>query len=155
MPPTVHTERGWVAIDEKGQTSDVKVFAVGDATSLGLVTHAIGSGKMVAETIHYALMHSPRLPEKKPLMPYERIKTVYYEACQTDFSLEKEGDRCLSCATCRDCRMCEAICYHGAISRVEHQDGSYKYIVNDEKCIGCGFCAGICPCGVWEMEESI
>lgn len=155
LPPTVHTERGWVAIDEKGQTSDVKVFAVGDATSLGLVTHAIGSGKMVAETIHYALMHSPRLPEKKHAMPYERIKTVYYEVCQTDFSLEKEGDRCLSCATCRDCRMCEAICYHGAISRVERQDGSYEYIVNDEKCIGCGFCAGICPCGVWEMEENI
>ena len=23
------------------------------------------------------------------------------------------------------------------------------------KCIGCGFCAGICPCGVWEMVENV
>ena len=30
--------------------------------------------------------------------------------------------------------------------------------VNKEKCIGCGICAGICPCGIWTMlpnEEPI
>ena len=155
LPPTVHTDRGWIVVDESGQTSDVKVFAVGDATSLGLVTHAIGNGRIAAETIHYRLMHAPRFPEKRQVIPYERIKTVYYEACQTSFSPENEANKCLSCATCRDCRMCEATCYHSAISRVEHQDGSYEYVVDDEKCIGCGFCAGICPCGVWEMEENI
>ena len=26
--------------------------------------------------------------------------------------------------------------------------------VNKEKCIGCGICAGLCPCGIWEMEEN-
>ncbi len=155
LPPTVHNERGWITVDETGQTSDVKIFAVGDATSLGLVTHAIGNGRLAADTIHYRLMHAPRLPEKRQVIPYERIKTAYYEACQTSFSLENEGNKCMSCATCRDCRMCEATCYHRAISRVEHEDGSYEYIVDDEKCIGCGFCAGICPCGVWEMEENI
>lgn len=155
LPPAVHTERGWIAVNEIGQTSDVKVFAIGDATQLGLVTHAIGQGRITAETIHYQLMHAPRWPEIKQPIAYEKIKTEYYDVCRGDFAPEKEGDMCLSCATCRDCRMCESTCYWGAISRVEHADGSYEYVVDDNLCIGCGFCAGVCPCGVWEMVENV
>lgn len=156
LPQSVHTEKGWIAVNNAGQTSDVKVFAIGDATQLGLVTHAIGQGRVVAETIHYQMMHAPRWPEIKQVVPYERIKTEYYDVCRGEFeSPEKEAERCMSCATCRDCRMCETTCYWGAISRVEHKDGSYEYVIDDEKCIGCGFCAGICPCGVWEMVENI
>jgi Fe-S-cluster-containing hydrogenase component 2 len=51
--------------------------------------------------------------------------------------------------------MCEATCYWGAISRVDLEGGSYEYVVDEDKCIGCGFCAGICPCGVWEMTENV
>ena len=51
IPESVHTERGWIAVNEIGQTSDVKVFAIGDAAGLGLVTHAIGQGRLAAETI--------------------------------------------------------------------------------------------------------
>jgi pyruvate/2-oxoglutarate dehydrogenase complex dihydrolipoamide dehydrogenase (E3) component len=155
LPPSIHTERGWIAVNEIGQTSDVKVFAIGDATQLGLVTNAIGQGRITAETINYQLMHAPRWPEIKQVVPYERIKTAYYEACQTDFVLEKEADKCMSCGACRDCHMCETACYWGAISRVEHENGSYEYVVDEDKCIGCGVCAGICPCGVWEMVENI
>jgi ferredoxin len=155
LPPSIHTERGWVVVNEIGQTSDVKVFAIGDATSLGLVTHSIGQGRIAAETSHYQLMHSPRWPEIKQVIPYERIRTEYYDICRGDFTPEKEAEKCMSCGTCRDCRMCETTCYWGAISRVEHEDGSYEYVVDDDKCIGCGFCAGICPCGVWEMVENI
>jgi Fe-S-cluster-containing hydrogenase component 2 len=50
--------------------------------------------------------------------------------------------------------MCEVACHYGAISRVEHKDGSYEYVVDASLCIGCGFCAGVCPCGIWEMEEN-
>jgi ferredoxin len=46
--------------------------------------------------------------------------------------------------------MCEVVCYYGAISRIE-RNGDWEYVVDDDKCIGCGFCAGTCPCGVWEM----
>ena len=155
LPPSIHTERGWIAVNEIGQTSDVKVFAIGDATQLGLVTNAIGQGRITAETIHYQLMHAPRWPEIKQVVPYERIKIAYYEAYQTDFVLEQEADKCMSCGACRDCHMCETACYWGAISRVEHENGSYEYVVVEDKCIGCGLCAGICPCGVWEMVENI
>jgi len=155
LPPSVHAERGWIAVNDTGQTSDVKVFAIGDATRLGLVTHAIGQGRVVADTINYQLMHAPRWPEIKDVIPYERIKTEYYDVCRGDFTPEKEANKCMSCATCRDCHMCESTCYWGAISRTEHKDGSYEYVVDEEKCIGCGFCSGICPCGVWEMVENV
>jgi NADPH-dependent glutamate synthase beta subunit-like oxidoreductase/glutamate synthase domain-containing protein 3/NAD-dependent dihydropyrimidine dehydrogenase PreA subunit len=155
LPPSVHTERGWIAVNNIFQTSDVKVFAIGDVTGLGLVTHAIGQGRLTAETVHYQLMHAPRNPEIKQMVPYERIRKEYYDVCVGDFSPEREANKCMSCASCRDCHMCEATCYWGAISRVELEGGMFEYVVDGDKCIGCGFCAGICPCGVWEMVENI
>jgi len=155
LPASVHTERGWISVNTIYQTSDVKVFAIGDATGLGLVTHAIGHGRQAAETVHYQMMHAPREPEIKQMIPYERIKKEYYDVCTGDFTPEREANKCMSCASCRDCHMCEATCYWGAISRVEQEGGAYEYVVDDDKCIGCGFCAGICPCGVWEMVENV
>lgn len=170
----IHTEKGWLAVNDSGQTSDVKVFAIGDATKPGLVTHAIGQGRIVAEVIHSQLMHYDYMQEVKQPIPYERIRTAYYEtdhrtqisehrqkksglwALGSEFC-KKEAERCLSCGTCRDCHMCETVCYQGAISRVKKKGEAppYEYVVDDEKCIGCGFCAGICPCGVWEMVENV
>ena len=151
-------KNGWVRVDEHGRTTDSKVYAIGDATRPGLVTNAIGQGRITAEAIHAALMHYDYAPEVKSPIPYERIKTVYYEACRINtetYDAKADADRCLSCGSCRDCHMCENVCYWGAISRRQKPGGGFEYVVDDEKCIGCGFCAGICPCGIWEMRENI
>lgn len=157
LPESVHTVKdGWIDADEAGHTSDPKVFAIGDAVSPGLVTHAIGHGRRAALAVDALLTNRPFYrTEPRPIIPFDRIKTVYYETCKAaPAAVETEANRCLSCGACRDCRMCEAACHYGAISRVERPGGAYEYVVNEDLCIGCGICAGICPCGIWEMEEN-
>ncbi|HDZ61969.1 MAG TPA: 4Fe-4S ferredoxin, partial [Nitrospirae bacterium] len=135
LPASIHTEKGWLEVNSLGQTSDIKVFAIGDATKPGLVTHAIGQGREVAEVIHSQLAHYDYMPEVKQPIAYERVRTTYFERCSPDkFSAKNEAERCLSCGTCRDCHMCEKVCYWGAISRIERkgEDPAYEYVVDDE-----------------------
>ncbi|HTP05473.1 MAG TPA: FAD-dependent oxidoreductase [Nitrospirota bacterium] len=157
LPAEIHAERGYIVVNDLGQTSDVKVFAIGDATKPGLVTHAIGQGKVAADVINAQLMNYDYVPEERQVIPYEKVKTQYYEVCRLEgkFSAKKEADRCMSCGSCRDCGMCEQSCYYGAIARKKLPNKSFEYTVDESKCIGCGFCAGICPCGVWDMVENV
>ena len=43
-------------------------------------------------------------------------------------------------------------CPQNAISRIEKEDGKFEYVSDPNKCIGCGICAGLCPCGILEIE---
>lgn len=157
LPVGIHTDRGYIVANELGQTSDVKVFAIGDATKPGLITNSIGQGKVAADLVHSQLMNFDYVPEERRVIPLEKVKTQYYEVCNAmgKFTAKKEADRCMSCGSCRDCGMCVETCYYGAISRRKLPNKSFEYIVDEHKCIGCGFCVGICPCGVWEMKENV
>jgi Fe-S-cluster-containing hydrogenase component 2 len=58
----------------------------------------------------------------------------------------------LSCAA--GCAFCETPCPQNAISRRYLGEGSYEYEVAADRCIGCGFCVGACPCGIWRLTEN-
>ncbi|MDH3359576.1 MAG: FAD-dependent oxidoreductase [Desulfobulbaceae bacterium] len=146
---------GKIKVNEMGQTHELKVFAVGDVVSRGLATHAIGSGRKGADALSCLMMGQDYTVEKRETITSEQLNLVYYEAGQSPDSLAGEAQRCVSCGLCRDCHLCESACYHKAISRQETTNGEFEYIVDEQKCIGCGFCAGICPCGVWIMQDNV
>ena len=69
LPADIHADRGYIVVNDLGQTSDVKVFAIGDATKPGLVTHAIGQGKIAADKINSLLMNYDYVPEERTVIP--------------------------------------------------------------------------------------
>ena len=156
LPETIDLERGFVRVDPVGRTTDPKVFAVGDVTRPGLITDAIGSGLRAARYLHSLISKTEYQDDRKEIIPYERIKFQWYDRSrqgEAGGTCDAEAGKCMSCASCRDCHLCENTCYWGAISRKELPGGAYEYVVDEEKCIGCGFCAGVCPCGIWTLYE--
>ncbi|MBQ9536952.1 MAG: 4Fe-4S binding protein [Desulfovibrionaceae bacterium] len=63
----------------------------------------------------------------------------------------KEKDKRVN--SCRDCRICAVNCPEAAISR-EVQNEQVVYTSNAELCIGCGICVGVCPEGIWVLEDN-
>jgi len=142
---------GFVKIDDIGRTSDTKVFAIGDAVGIGLITDAIGAGKRAADAIDRII--SGKDPEEGDLLPMvdkSRVTLAYYDPRKAAEDISTCGDDCASCGKCKDCGICVAVCPEAAISRKETNTG-YEYVVDEEKCIGCGFCKGACPCGIWDL----
>jgi Fe-S-cluster-containing hydrogenase component 2 len=93
--------------------------------------------------------------DKLPPIDPGRVKLEYYDPRVLAFDDPTYcASQCASCGACRDCGLCETICPANAISRRQGDGIQFDYIVNDDKCIGCGFCAGACPTGIWLLVEN-
>ena len=172
LPKTIASERGWITVNDIFQTTDPKVFAIGDIVKPGLITNAIGAGRQAAIAIdamltgkrpqgdpatmleHTAtsLEYIRQDGEQSEMIDYSRMTLEYFDPRVKAFeSLERCAEECSSCGSCRDCGLCEAICPRSAISRNDLGNGAFEWVSDPKRCIGCGFCADTCPCGIWNL----
>jgi NADPH-dependent glutamate synthase beta subunit-like oxidoreductase/glutamate synthase domain-containing protein 3/Pyruvate/2-oxoacid:ferredoxin oxidoreductase delta subunit len=155
FPETVALDQGFVSVDKQYQTTDPKIFAIGDVVKPGLITEAIGAGRQVASKIDNLVMGRDIEGYGQEVIDRQRITLEYFDPRYVRFdSLEQCAGECASCGTCRDCGICEALCPKAAISRKDTGDGDFEMVVDADRCIGCGFCAAACPCGIWNMVEN-
>lgn len=156
LPEEIKTERGFIVVDERFRTSDPKVFAVGDAVRLGLLTEAIGAGRVAAQAIDDLLRgRQEACNQVAAIVDTERVRLEYYDPRLIGFEDTTScASSCASCGACRDCGVCENLCPQNAISRQDLGGDQYEYIVNADRCIGCGFCTRSCPCGIWRLTEN-
>ena len=155
LPDYIATDRGFIAVNELYQSSDPQIFAIGDAVRLGLLTEAIGAGRIAAQAMCDILDGKRPRYDKRTMIDVRRVKLEYYDPRLTDFhDVHECGSQCASCGVCRDCGICVTICPQGAISRLDKGQGDFEMIVDPAICIGCGFCAGACPCGIWTLVEN-
>ncbi len=160
LNPEYLDERGFVKLDEyKRSEINPKVFLAGDAIKQGLFTNAIAEGNHAAENVvHMFKGESLDTFTKAPQLPRDRVKTEYYQGLSAPAVQKTEAwdekDRCMSCGLCRDCEFCLNACPEQAISKYTDANGNTIYVSNEERCIGCGICAGVCPCGIWTMKDN-
>lgn len=155
LPQGIETERGFIKVNAYFQTSDPKIFAIGDITKPGLLTDAIGAGRKAAKAIIDILKGDHPSIDVRQMIDRHRMTLAYFDPRITEFKdMDQCGTQCASCGTCRDCSLCVTVCPQAAISRKEKQGSDYEYVVDSDRCIGCGFCAGACPCGIWNLTEN-
>ncbi|WP_461209541.1 FAD-dependent oxidoreductase [Desulfocurvus sp. DL9XJH121] len=171
LPESIATERGFVTVNSAFQTSDPRVFAIGDVVRQGLLTQAIGDGRKAAVAMDAIL--SGKRPLGDPVemdeamrsrleyvddegrlsetIDYSRMTLEYFDPRKSAFEGVNDcASECASCGVCRECGLCVTICPQGAIYRVDSEN-DFELISNPDKCIGCGFCADACPCGIWTL----
>lgn len=155
LPDAVAIERGFVVVDSFYRTTDKQIFAIGDAVRPGLITDAIGAGRKAADAISGLLAGNQPASQERKMIDRSRVTLEYFDPRITQFDgLDQCGAHCSSCGACRDCGICVEICPETAIRRMELLAGGYEYVVDETRCIGCGFCAQACPCGVWDLIEN-
>jgi len=174
LPKNVAAERGFIVVNEHYQTTDARIFAIGDVVRPGLLTDAIGAGRKAANAIIDIIAGKRPLGDTRRMIDRSRVSLEYFDHGVTSFDdLDHCGSQCSSCGTCRDCGICVTVCPESAISRHEREterrsDGEtgngetgeqankddFEYIVDETRCIGCGFCAAACPSGIWNLVEN-
>jgi len=155
LPETIETERGYIKVDDVFRTSDPQVYAVGDAVKLGLLTDAIGMGRKTAQEMADVLEGKVTPKDLRKRFDYARVKVEYFDPRLLQFEdVQHCASQCSSCGACRDCGICATICPQAAITRVSKGEPEFEMVVNPDRCIGCGFCVGACPCGIWTLVEN-
>ncbi len=151
LPEGLEKFREWL-VPKTDQSIMDGVFAVGDVIKPGLLVHAIGSGRDAALSADAWMRGESYTPKEKRLVPSTRLHTAYFAKCHDQDlpSPQDEYSRCISCGSCRDCKMCLKSCPEKAIDRKQDENG-FEYVSDPARCIGCGICEGICPCGIWTM----
>lgn len=154
LPAGIPMERGCLKPDKEYRIAD-NIFTAGDTIRPGRLVDAIGAGREAALSVDAYLSGANFVPTAKTVIPAGKLSTAYFKKCSASDVPAANEDylRCISCGTCRDCHMCQKSCPENAISRVA-KDGTFEYVSDEKKCIGCGICAGICPCGIWTMTNN-
>ena len=135
-------ERGYLVTGGKSfRSSDPKVYGAGDIITPGLISDAIGMGRLAAMQIHATLNHEEFTYPEKSLVPKSRINTVYFGTEAGDI------ERCISCGTCILCDTCIENCPQEAITR-----NGNVFTTDDSKCLLCYTCAAICPRGAIQTD---
>ncbi len=153
LSDTIATRNGFIVVDGFNRTSDNSVFAIGDSVAPGLITDAIGAGKRAAHAIDATIQgKAPEMDDPRPMIDKARVTLEYFDPTIKSYdTLDQCGGECASCGRCRDCHICVSVCPESAIQRFDSRDGGYEYRADPDLCIGCGFCAGACPCGIWAL----
>ncbi len=169
--------RDWIKVDDNGASTKMDgVYAAGDAVNLGLVTDAIGRGRIAAETIDRNLRGETVETENNlpPLVKTDRMRLDHYEkkdpakavsipvaerlaGMETEVNLTnsqeeilEESRRCMSCGYCFDCEKCWLFCQDQVIDKPMEKGAIYSFKL--ENCTGCKKCAEECPCGFIDMQ---
>jgi len=138
-------ERGYIVTAKQSfRSGDPKVYGCGDIIKPGLITDAVGSGRLAAMEIHAILNGNEFVyPEENPVSR-SQIKMVY-------FGEEDSGiNHCMSCGTCIFCDKCVENCPQEAISR-----NGETFSIDTEKCQLCYTCVNICPRGAIHADVFI
>jgi len=135
-------KRGYmVTADKSFKGSDPKVYGAGDIIKPGLITDAIGMGRLAAMEIHATLNGEKFSYPEKELVPTKRIGTVYFGSETTEI------ERCMSCGTCIFCDICMEKCPQEAMTRNDE-----IFTIDPVKCTGCYTCVSVCPRGAIQEE---
>ncbi len=136
------SDHGYLTVNEKSfRTTDAKVFGCGDIIKQGLVTDAIGSGRLAAMEVHALINKEPFIYPEKHLVPQKRINVDYFG------DEKQELDKCISCGTCIYCDKCVETCPQGAVTR-----NGEVFTIEPTRCTTCYTCVQICPRGALHYD---
>jgi NADPH-dependent glutamate synthase beta subunit-like oxidoreductase len=165
--------KDWIKVNSEGKTKADGIWAGGDATTLDLVTTAVGHGRRAAEAIERSFTGKPAPEDRMEVIRTDRMQLSHYQKLERGKAQELEVQerfadldrevslgltveaatletkRCMSCGYCFDCEKCWMYCQDQAILKPMQKGVLYGWKL--QNCTGCSKCADICPCGFIEM----